>query len=46
MFKNKFDTVTSVCKAKSSTSEKTPSSGLLVAGNVGMVRAISKIELS
>ncbi|OCA06803.1 hypothetical protein [Wolbachia endosymbiont of Trichogramma pretiosum] len=46
MFKNKFDTVTSVFKAKSSTREKTSSSGLFVAGNVGMVRAISKIDLS
>ncbi|WP_265025248.1 ankyrin repeat domain-containing protein [Wolbachia endosymbiont (group B) of Pammene fasciana] len=46
MFKNKFDTVISVFKAKSSTSAKTLSSGLFVAGNVVMARAISEIDLS
>ncbi|MFT4313561.1 MAG: ankyrin repeat domain-containing protein [Wolbachia pipientis] len=43
MFKN---TVTSVFKAKSSTSAKTLSSGLFAAGTIGMARAISKIDLS
>lgn len=46
MFKNKFDTVTNVFKAKSSTSAKTLSSGLFAAGTIGMARAVSKIDLS
>lgn len=46
MFKNKFDTVTNVFKAKSSTSAKTLSSGLFAAGTIGMARAISEIDLS
>lgn len=46
MFKNKFDTVTNVFKAKSSTSAKTLRSGLFVAGTIGMARAISEIDLS
>lgn len=43
MLKN---TVTSVFKAKSSTSAKTLSSGLFAAGTIGMARAVSKIDLS
>ncbi len=46
MFKNKFDTVTNVFKAKSSTSAKTLRSGLFVSVNVGMAKAISNIDLS
>ncbi len=45
MFTNKFDTVTNVFKAKSSTSAKTLSSGLFTAGTIGMAGAISEIDL-
>ncbi|WP_353274461.1 ankyrin repeat domain-containing protein [Wolbachia endosymbiont (group B) of Hofmannophila pseudospretella] len=46
MFKNKFDTVTNVFKAKFSTSAKTLSSGLFAVGTIGIARAISKTDLS